>query len=396
MKARVAVRIAAAGLLVVTAVLIFCICGEAAADDGRQEFYDNISSILEGLDLSALDEYLKSHGNGLLASLGDTAKDIVNYLVHGNTGINFNSYIGELFSVLLGDVRSLLPAFAQIAALCMLSAVAGSTEGGLMSSSTVKIVRTVCCVLIITLLSAMLAGIIATAADCIDGVRAQIEIITPILITLTVMTGGSGAGAIYRPSALFISGGAVEMVGGIVIPAASAVILINFISKLAPGLSFSGTAVLIKNILKWAMGITLAVFSIFITVQSTAASLFDGIFFKATKYLVGSSVPIVGNFLSSGVDMIVAAGSVIRSSVGIVGIILLVAEVAPPIIMLIAFSLILKLMAAIVQPLGENTLCSLFSDLASDIEYIMAGVCVVAFLYALIVMLIISSAVNFI
>ena len=144
------------------------------------------------------------------------------------------------------------------------------------------------------------------------------------------------------------------------------------------------------------MGITLAVFSIFITVQSTAASLFDGIFFKATKYLVGSSVPIVGNFLSSGVDMIVAAGSVIRSSVGIVGIILLVAEVAPPIIMLIAFSLILKLMAAIVQPLGENTLCSLFSDLASDIEYIMAGVCVVAFLYALIVMLIISSAVNFI
>ena len=100
MKARVAVRIAAAGLLVVTATLIFCICGEAAADDGRQEFYDNISSILEGLDLSALDEYLKSHGNGLLASLGDTAKDIVNYLVHGNTGIDFNSYIGELFSVL--------------------------------------------------------------------------------------------------------------------------------------------------------------------------------------------------------------------------------------------------------------------------------------------------------
>ena len=144
------------------------------------------------------------------------------------------------------------------------------------------------------------------------------------------------------------------------------------------------------------IGITLAIFSIFITVQSTGASLFDGIFFKATKYLVGSSVPIVGNFLSAGGDMIVAAGSVIKSSVGMLGIVLLIIEVAPPIILFAAFSLILKFVAAVVQPIGEGTLFLLFSDLAGDIEYFIAGLCTVAFMYALVVMLIISSATNFI
>ena len=75
---------------------------------------------------------------------------------------------------------------------------------------------------------------------------------------------------------------------------------------------------------------------------------------------------------------------------------LLIVEIAPPIILLAAFSLILKLVAAIVQPIGESTLFALFSDLASDVEYFIAGMCTVAFMYALVVMLIISSATNFI
>ncbi len=383
-------------ILAVAVVALMLFCGTAFADDAEQELNDNISTILDGLDLSALQNYLEEHGNDFLFTFGDSAREIVEYLMHGNLGINYSSYFGELFSVLFSNVLSLVPAFAQIIALAILCAIIKSAEDGPMSRSTAKAVRIACYALIITILVAMLGGLISSATQSINNIKAQVEVVTPILVTLTVLTGGSGAGAIYQPSALFISGGAVSIVSGIIFPATVAIIVINFISKLSPDLSFSGTSKLLKSILKWVIGITLAVFSLFITVQSTASSIFDGIFFKATKYLVGSSVPIVGNFLSAGVDMVVAAGSVIKSSVGVVGIVLLIAEVASPIISFAAFSLILKLVAAVVQPLGEGTLFSLFSDLASDIEYFIAGLCTVAFMYALVVMLIISSATNFI
>lgn len=392
MKTKIAVIFS----LVAAVAVLFCIGGTAFADEAEQELNDNILSILDGLDMSALEEYLQNHENDFLFTFGDSAREIVEYLVRGNLSLDYSSYLGELFSVLFENVLSLLPAFLQIIALSIICAIVKSAEGGPMSVHTTKVVRIVCYALIITILAAMLAGIVSSAAQSIDNVKAQVEVVTPILVTLTVLTGGSGAGAIYQPSALFISGGAVEIVGGIIFPATVAIIVISFISKLSPDMSFSGTSKLIKSILKWVIGITLAVFSLFITVQSTGASLFDGIFFKATKYLVGSSVPIVGNFLSAGVDMIVAAGSVIKSSVGIVGIVLLIVEIAPPIILLAAFSLILKLVAAIVQPIGESTLFALFSDLASDVEYFIAGMCTVAFMYALVVMLIISSATNFI
>ena len=227
-------------------------------------------------------------------------------------------------------------------------------------------------------------------------VKKQIEIITPILATLTVLTGGTSTAAIYQPSAIFLSGGAVEIVSGFIFPATLAVIVLNFMSKLNPQMSFGGVTALVKSIMKWVIGITVTVFSIFITMQSTASSLFDGIIFKATKYVVGNSVPIVGNFLSSGFDMLTSAGLLIKSSVGICGLLLLLAELIQPIILLISFSIILKFVGAVIQPVGEQTLYSLLSDLSKDIEFFIAGLLTVAFMYALIIMLIINSANSFI
>ena len=112
--------------------------------------------------------------------------------------------------------------------------------------------------------------------------------------------------------------------------------------------------------------------------------------------MVGNSVPIVGNFLSSGFDMLSSAGLLIKSSVGLCGIVILLFEIIEPVIALAAFSLILKLVGAIVQPVGENTLFGLLSDLSKDIEYFIAGLLTVAFMYALVIMLIVNSANSFI
>ena len=49
-----------------------------------------------------------------------------------------------------------------------------------------------------------------------------------------------------------------------------------------------------------------------------------------------------------------------------------------------------------VQPIGENVLQNLLSDLSKDVEYFVAGLLTVAFMYALVIMLVINSANSFI
>ena len=367
-----------------------------ADDTGLEDINQNISDLLKDLDLSELQKYLDENTDSYLLKFGSTAGEIVEYLIHGNLGTDYGGYLSELFSIIFKNIIALIPAFAEITAVALLSAIVSSAEGNILGKSTSKIVHLACYSLIILILASMLTGIVTNCIACVNRIKRQIEIITPILATLTVLTGGTSSAAIYQPSALFLSGGAVEIVSGFIFPAAIAVIVLNFMSKLNPQMSFSGVTTFVKSIMKWVIGITVTVFSIFITMQSSASSLFDGIIFKATKYVVSNSVPIVGNFLSSGFDMLSSAGLLIKSSVGLCGIILLLFEIIAPIIALAAFSLILKLVGAIVQPIGENVLYQLLSDLSKDIEYFIAGLLTVAFMYALVIMLIINSANSFI
>lgn len=367
-----------------------------ADDTGLEDINQNISDLLKDLDLSELQKYLDENTDSYLLKFGSTAGEIVEYLIHGNLGTDYGGYLSELFSIIFKNIIALIPAFAEITAVALLSAVVSSAEGNILGKSTSKIVHLACYSLIILILASMLTGIVTNCIACVNRIKRQIEIITPILATLTVLTGGTSSAAIYQPSAIFLSGGAVEIVSGFIFPAAIAVIVLNFMSKLNPQMSFSGVTTFVKSIMKWVIGITVTVFSIFITMQSSASSLFDGIIFKATKYVVSNSVPIVGNFLSSGFDMLSSAGLLIKSSVGLCGIILLLFEIIAPIIALAAFSLILKLVGAIVQPIGENVLYQLLSDLSKDIEYFIAGLLTVAFMYSLVIMLIINSANSFI
>lgn len=368
----------------------------ADSDSGRTQLNENITNLLNDLDLSELQKYIDNNGSGLLASFGSSAKDIIGYLINGNLGTDYGGYLSEIFNVLFKNVINLIPAFATVAAVALLCAVVSAAEGSIIGKSTSRIVHLACYALIILILTSMLAGIISNCLGCINNVKRQIEIITPILATLTVLTGGTGAAAIYQPSAIFLTGGAVEIISGFIFPGTITVVVLNFMSRFNSNMSFSGVSALIKSVMKWVIGITVTVFSIFITAQSSAASLFDGIIFKATKYVVGNSVPLVGNFLSNGFDMLTSAGLLIKSSVGLCGIILLLSEMIGPIITLIAFSVILKVVGAIVQPIGENNLYGLLSDLSKDIEYFIAGLLTVAFMYALVVMLIVNSANSFI
>ena len=346
-----------------------------AEEDGREELNENISELLKDLDLTELEKYLEENADSYLFKFGDTAKEIVEYLIQGNLGTDYGGYLSELFSIIFKNVISLIPAFAEITAVALLSAVVSAAEGNVLSKSTSKIVHLACYSLIILIIGSMLAGIISNCVTCINR---------------------TSSAAIYQPSAIFLSGGAVEIVSAFIFPATIAVIILNFMSKLNSQMSFTGVTALVKSIMKWVIGITVTVFSIFITAQSSASSLFDGIIFKATKYVVSNSVPIVGNFLSSGFDMLTSAGLLIKSSVGICGLIMLLFELIGPIILLSAFSLILKFVGAVVQPIGENKLFSLLSDLSKDIEYFIAGLLTVAFMYALVIMLIINSANSFI
>ena len=100
---------------------------------------------------------------------------------------------------------------------------------------------------------------------------------------------------------------------------------------------------LAKSIIKWVLGISLTVFTVFLTVQGITSATYDGFSFRAAKYAIGNTVPIIGGFLSGGLDMLVAGSVLIKNSLGSCCILLFAAVIAVPLIQLAVYNLFLKL-----------------------------------------------------
>ena len=75
-----------------------------AEDDKQVELNENISNLLNDLDLTELQQYLDSHEDNFLLSFGGTAREIVEYLIKGNLGADYGSYINELIHVIFKNV----------------------------------------------------------------------------------------------------------------------------------------------------------------------------------------------------------------------------------------------------------------------------------------------------
>ena len=147
-----------------------------------------------------------------------------------------------------------------------------------------------------------------------------------------------------------------------------------------------------SGVIKWGLGLLLAAFSVFLTVQGITSATYDGISLKAARYALGNSIPMVGGFLSGGLDLVLAGSVLIKNSVGMCGILLLLLVIAVPLIQLVVYNLFLKLTAAVTEPIGAEGISGVLSSLSGAVNYFIAGLLAVGFMYFVTILLLICSS----
>ena len=357
-----------------------------------EQLQEEVQKLLEALDTEELEAYLAT----LPQYEGSDLKEMLASIVTGDFSLDYSSLWQSVLALVWEEGRVMLPAFAVILAVTLLCGILNSAKNGFLKSTMTDIIHFAAYLSVGAVLLSVLISVLQAGFSAIGSMQRQMQIIYPILLTLIAASGGAVSAGIYRPAVAFLSSAVCEMFTAVVLPTSVVVIVLTFVGSLSDEVKTSKLGDFFKSINKWLIGLALGLLGIFLTVQGITAAQYDGISLRAAKYLVSGSVPIVGGFLSGGFDLLTAAGLLIKNSVGVCGIVLLIAQAASPLILLIAFSILLKVVGAIVQAAGENELYSLFSDLSSDTEYFIAGLLTVAFMYLLIIMLVINSANSFI
>lgn len=148
---------------------------------------------------------------------------------------------------------------------------------------------------------------------------------------------------------------------------------------------------LIKSASTWLVGIAFGLFATFLTVQGVTGGAVDKFGFNVAKFAVSSYVPVLGGYLSDGLDLLTASVVLVKNALGYVGAIVLCSIVLFPIVKVVVFSLTLKLTSAVCEPLGDTRTSNLLFAVSKNTNLLITALAGVAFAFFLLVMLMISS-----
>ena len=380
--------------LLVVVILVFCQTGtvnasaytaeEQAALDRLEE---QVEDLLASLDTSELEEYLQT----LSQFDGKDVREMLADLVTGDYALEYDTMWESVLALVWEEGRAMLPAFAVILAVAVLCGILNSAKSGFLQSSMSDIIHFVSYISVGAVVLAVLTNILQAAFSAIADMQRQMQIVYPLLLTLMAASGGAVSAGVFRPAVAFLASGICELFTAVVLPTSVVVVALTFAGNLSPDVRCEKLGGLFKSVNKWLIGLTLGLFTLFLTVQGIASAQYDGLSLRAVKYLVSGSVPIVGGFLSGGVDLVLAGSALIKNALGSFSVLLLFASVLRPLLLFAAFQLFLRLCAAATEPVGGK-ISSFLTSLANDCGFFIAGLLCVAFLHFLTILLLVCSS----
>ena len=353
----------------------------------EEKLNENVEELIGNLDLQALQEYVDSIGAFNDESVGERLIAMIK-----GEAFDYQSFGTRILNVLFKNVRELLPSFACIAAVALLSGLISSLRSGSLANTSGEMIFLVTYAAALIPLIVVLTECFTAAFSGVSAMQKQMQIVYPLLLTLMAASGGTLSVAICRPAVSFFSTVIVSVITSVVFPITITIIAFSVAGNLTKELKISKFSAFFKSINKWIIGICVSVFGLFFTLQGITAATYDGVVRRAAKYAIGNGIPIVGGFLSGGFDLAVAGSVLIKNSLGSMSIFLMVSVLFEPIVLLLAVNLLLRFTAAITQPFGDSRISDFLGETAENLHYCTAGLLFTAFLYFLSIVQIVSSA----
>ncbi len=369
------------------AVAVSAETGGEAETEAEEELQENISDLLDELDLKELQEYLDT----LTEFHGISLKDKLKGLIDGDLSLDYGSLLETILHTFSDELFVLLPAFAIILAASLLCGIMNSAKSGFLHSTMSDIIGFVAYLAVGAVVLSCLVSVLSSCLSAMTALGRQMELVYPVLLTLMAASGGNVSAAIYRPAVTFLSGGILKLFTSVVMPVCISVLILGYVGNLSAEVRTEKLGDFFKSICRWLIGLSLGLFGLFLTVQGIAASQYDGISLRTVKYVISGSVPVVGGFLSGSVDLVLAGSALIKNALGSFSVLLLAAVVLKPLLLLAATQLFLRISAAATEPVGGKVPV-LLSRLGGDLGYFTASLLCVAFLYFLTLLLLVCSS----
>ena len=223
-------------------------------------------------------------------------------------------------------------------------------------------------------------------------IKSQMDAIFPILLTLLTAVGGSVSVSVYQPAMALLTGMIINVFNYILLPLFIFSVAMSIVSNLSNNVKLDKFTSFFNSTFKWITGLIFTIFTAFVSIQGLSAGSVDGISMRTMKYALKSYIPMLGGYISDGMGLVLASSNLIKNAVGASGLFMLLASVISPLIELVLFMLALKLIAGIIEPLGNKQIANFVSSLSKSVVLLIVILVGVTFIYFIMLGLVMCSA----
>lgn len=387
------------GIVFIFSLPLFSYSGVAYADTSEEELIDQIEESvngqLEDLDLSGLESILNNLNKEQSEMFGsgtfiEKLQSILSGEFSGNAGSVWEAILGLIFDELL----NFLPLIATIIAVAILSGMIGDLRGA-NSKSIADITHFVCYGVIIILVVSACTSILTLTSNTLQGLKNQIDVAFPILLTILTAIGGTSSVSVYQPAVALFSGTIMQIFTLVLMPLFIFSLVFTVISNLSSSVKLEKFSSFFNSLFKWITGAVFTIFMGFLIIQGITAGSLDTVSIRTAKYAIRSYIPILGGYLSEGFNVIMASSILIKNAIGASGLLLMFSSVIVPVVEIVLLMLCLKLTAGILEPLTDSRISNFISGVAKSLIMPIVLIIGVAFMYLIFMGLIICTG-NFI
>jgi len=355
------------------------------------------------IETEIIDEYISIYGETIGEGVAAVGSDNIEKMIPGFDVTELLDGISEgkvplspqllfekLTELFFKEIKRTAKVLVFIPALSILGAYIISFQDGLKIKGASQASFFACYCMIAGIAAAVFFEVVGCGREVIRNISIFMRTLLPVTLVSLASSGAVISASTFEivlMSVIELTQWAIEK---LFLPLVLIATGLNMVSNLSMGFSVEKLGQLMNKTVKWGLGIMLTLFVGITGLQGIAAGSADGLTVKVTKFAASNLIPMVGGILSETVETVMNCSVVIKNSIGVAGIIIVIAMNVIPILKISACLILFRLCAALIQPVSDERCVKCISELADSVSSVLSMTVAVVIMFIIMLTILIN------
>ena len=227
-----------------------------------------------------------------------------------------------------------------------------------------KITNIACVLLVAILAIGDVRGVMALSVQTIEQMLLLSKTLFPILATSAATAGMPLEGAAKCAVTVMSIDLLMEIMAKCLVPLIYIYIVLTLANGITGNQIFSKLSEIVSGFVTGVLKLSVTLFLAYISISSAIAAGSDTLAKRTARFAISSGVPVVGSALSDGSEAILSSANLIKNSLGVYGLLCILAILVTPLVMIGIRFLAFKLLSGVSGTVAEDSVIKLLDGLS--------------------------------